>query len=90
MSDEQALLEKISNIADETAKVKAACFFLFTKEELISCSRTGKRSAKCLMDPRPALNQQKLSLLKKVMMDMGMTIDKFNSKLENIQKVLRR
>ena len=50
----------------------------------------GKISAKCTKEPRPALNQQKLSLLKKVMMGKGMTIDKFISKFENIQKVLRR
>ena len=37
VSNEQALIANISNIADETAKMKAACFFLFTKEELISC-----------------------------------------------------
>ena len=61
VTDEQEMLLHISDIKDETARLKAACFFLFSKEELRNCSRTGKKSAKCINDPRPALDQLKLN-----------------------------
>jgi hypothetical protein len=65
---------------------------IFSKKELIQCSRTGKRSVKSGDSPRPSLDQRKLQTLQKLVLDKCplFTKEQFVKKFENIQKMLRR
>ena len=64
---------------------------IFTDEELMKSSRTGKRTVKCKGDPRPPLDARKLETLERVVRNKTSISKKlFVSKFQNLQKVLRR
>lgn len=64
---------------------------IFTDDQLINCSRTGKRTAKCSGPPRPPLDQQKLILLETVVRKKtDISKECFQKKFENLQKTLRQ
>ncbi|XP_060563108.1 uncharacterized protein LOC132722603 isoform X1 [Ruditapes philippinarum] len=64
---------------------------IFNEIELKSHSRTGKKTAKCLTEPRPALDKAKMMKLESIVRTKtGMSKELFYKKFENLQKVLRR
>lgn len=65
---------------------------LFTNEELKSCSITGKKSPKCIGQPRPPLDQGKFEKLCECVRAKFPGTEKkiIIEKIQNIQKVLRR
>lgn len=78
----------------ETEKVeilKVTTFKLFTPEELASHSLTGKKSVKSGENPRPAIDQKRLEVLEAtVRRKTNMDHAQFFSKLQNIQKTIRK
>jgi hypothetical protein len=64
---------------------------IFSDDQLINCSRTGKKTAKCSGTPRPPLDQQKLILLETVVRKKtNVSKECFQKKFENLQKTLRQ
>lgn len=89
---EDQLQQLISNIADtrfqEAVKVLSAK--LFTEDELMNSSISGKKSAKS-ETYRPALNSAKTEILVKLVCNQCKVLPKdILAKLQNIQKVIRR
>lgn len=63
----------------------------FTEDELVGCSRTGKRTSKCSGDVRPPLDPVKIENLEKaVRKKTKISKELFVKKLENLQKTLRQ
>ena len=88
---EPSLKDSMKNIHGEQNIFKFLCLHIFTENDLMSFSRTGKRSIKNMDNARPPLNGSKLALLESLVkehtkFDHNMFVKKF----ENLQKVLRR
>ena len=68
------------------------CKAIFSNEELMNCSRTGKRTNKCSeRGPRPPLDIVKLKKLEHLVREKNnISKDCFIKKFENMQKTLRR
>lgn len=83
--------QKIAKCKTDHDKFRYLCQELFTTEELINSSRTGKRSIHSKEKPRPALNQAKLVQLQDAV-NKYCAFDKstFVKKFENFQKILRK
>ena len=64
---------------------------LFTHEEILNCSVTGKKSAKCAASPRPALDQERLNLFYDTVMSNRETTKKeVLEKVQNVTKIARK
>ncbi|KAJ8307918.1 hypothetical protein KUTeg_014528, partial [Tegillarca granosa] len=64
----EELEQSIKNVNGDNNRLKYLCSKLFTDEELINRSRTGKKTAKSGENVKPALNAEKFELLQ--MMDL--------------------
>lgn len=59
----EELEQSIKNVNGDNNRLKYLCSKLFTDEELINRSRTGKKTAKSGENVKPALNAEKFELL---------------------------
>lgn len=80
------LEDSIKNMSGDRLILKYLSMKLFTTNELINCTRTGKKTIKS-KEVKPALNQQKFNMLKQLVLKKT-TYDTltFFKKIENIQK----
>lgn len=87
-TDPEAVVTKA--IGDQN-KFRNLCLFLFTHDELVSCTRTGKRTIKCMDNVKPQIDPIKFKRLETLVLKHT-SYDKptFHKKFENLQKVLRR
>lgn len=83
--------ETIAGVVGDQNRFKHLCLQLFMAEELVSMTRTGKRTIKCVGIVKPQLDQIRFSKLETLVM-RHTSYDKntFQNVLENLQKVLRR
>ena len=88
---EEQLAKDVSCMTGDQNIFKYLCSKVFSREELISNTRTGKKTIKCMNDTKPPFNPVKFQFLEKMVITHT-TLDKnsFYKKLENLQKVLRR
>ena len=73
--------------------IQQICFSVFTKEELVSSSRTGKKTVRSSReDVRPPLDKVKMDLLERAVLTKcpDMSTDTFKKKIDNIIKMSRR
>ncbi|XP_052251370.1 uncharacterized protein LOC127858343 isoform X2 [Dreissena polymorpha] len=65
---------------------------VFSKNELVTCTRTGKKTVKAGETPKPALNSEKMDLLEKAFLFKcpNMITDAFRKKFDNVLKMERR
>jgi hypothetical protein len=90
-TEEERLLKSVDHLSDPQIILTTLSRNLFTDDELICSSRTGKKTNKCVGPPRPAINQNKLQQLERVVMKKtGISRDAFIKKFENLQKTLRQ
>ena len=68
--------------------LKRMCFAVFSKEEMVNCSRTGKKTVRSPgSHARPAFDKQKMEILEKC---PSLQIDIMKKKIDNIIKMTRR
>jgi hypothetical protein len=82
------LTDSIKSLSGERNILKFLCNKLFTQNEIINCSRTGKKNPSKSGDTvKPALNQEKFGILEQLILKHT-TYDKntFHKKFENQQK----
>lgn len=89
-SQERELCREVELLSSPQDIVKKLAVRVFTREELITKSISGKRSAKSSESPRPALDPVKLSQIEHIARKKGVEHRSFIEKLQNLQKVLRR
>ncbi|XP_060578416.1 uncharacterized protein LOC132735479 [Ruditapes philippinarum] len=83
------LVEHLENDVQKTFTILVKS--TFTDDELINSSRTGKRSNKCIGDPRPPLDSKRLETLERLVCSKTkLSKESFIKKLENLQKTLRQ
>ncbi|XP_052262612.1 uncharacterized protein LOC127866222 [Dreissena polymorpha] len=70
-------------------KFKNLCLYKFTREELVSCTRTGKRTIKCMDNVKPQLDHTKFKELETLVLKYTL-YDKqsFQKKLKTYRKFL--
>lgn len=88
-SDEEKALSLVSHLSSENSGgvVSILANHIFTENDLRNCSRTGKKTVKCIAEPRPPLCPQKLQTLERlVQKKTGMSRENFNKKIENRKK----
>ena len=90
---EQDLREKVKiyGVGSKQEALKFAAKAIFTEEELIMSSVTGKKTGKSGATPRPPLDAEKLSLLKRIIQEIDPCIQQryVTEGIQSIQKVLR-
>ena len=90
--DMEALRKELSFVTDARLAyiVKLIALKLFTKDELISCSISGKRSARST-NPRPPLDIGRFKVLTQLVSEKIPTASypDIREKFQNVQKVLR-
>ena len=90
---EQELLEKAKFFGpgSKAEALKALAKTIFTEDELIESSVTGKKTGKSGENPHPPLNAEKLGLLKRLMQRVDPCFQQrwLTEGLQSIQKVLR-
>ena len=80
----------VSNVVGEQNIFKFLTLKIFSQDEIISCTRTGKRTAKSGDEVKPQLDPEKFYRLENlVLKHTSMDKCKFYKKFENLQKVLR-
>lgn len=81
-----------TNDREVNSIIKLVMFKLFTNENLINCSRTGKKTVKSGDIPKPALDADKYLLLERVVCRKcpNVSRDILKKKFENLQKMARR
>lgn len=91
------ILEAVTHLSSNTDKeeldcTKRMCYFVFSRDELVTCSRTGKKTVKSGEVPKPALDSKKLNLLEKavLMKCTKMSCESFKKRIDNIIKMERR
>ncbi|XP_052761837.1 uncharacterized protein LOC128204462 [Mya arenaria] len=93
-SQQDNLLNLVSHLdaSDVQQVLSTLCKAIFSNEELMNCSRTGKRTNKCSESgPRPPLDIVKLEKLERLVCEKtNISKDCFCKKLENMQKTLRQ
>lgn len=90
-SDE--LLKGVSHLStsDLAVVLRTLVHKVFTTEEVLGCSRTGKKTVNSGETPRPALNKDKFEALQTaVMKKCQISIDVFKKKFDNFLKMERR
>ena len=91
--DIESLRQEMKDIADTRPAylVKFLAFKIFTREELINCSISGKRSVTS-KETRPPLSQDKFRLLKQLIAEKMPALghNEIREKFQNVQKVLRK
>ncbi|XP_045165386.2 uncharacterized protein LOC123529218 [Mercenaria mercenaria] len=60
-----ALVEHLEE-SDVQQVLTTMTFSIFSKDDLLNCSRTGKRTGKCVGTPRPPLDVAKLDMLERL------------------------
>ena len=63
VSSEQDLESSIAGVVGDHNKFKKLCSLIFSEEELVSGTRTGKRTIKCMDIVKPQLDQVKFQKL---------------------------
>ena len=81
-----------SAVKDITDATRRMAFSLFTEEELLNCSRTGKTSVKSTNGVgKSALADKKLEQLERAVSKFpSLNKDDFKKKIDNVVKMLRR
>ena len=92
MSDSDLLLKQVDHLNEINEVLKKMCFAQFTKDELVSCSRTGKKTCHSPGNTRPALDKAKMEALETAMLRKfpTLTADVLHKKIDNIIKTTRR
>ena len=86
------LTDSIKSLSGERNILKFLCNKLFTQNEIINCSRTGKKNPSKSGDTvKPALDQEKFGILEQLVLK-HITYDRntFHKKFENQQKCVIR
>jgi len=88
---EENITKSLKGIIGDQHIFRHLCLHIFTESDLMNCTRTGKRTIKCMGDVKPALNTCKFDLLERMVLSHT-NLDKatFIKKFENLQKILRR
>lgn len=92
-SEDDVANELVAHLSesDITDTVQILARHIFTEDEIINSSRTGKKTVKSGDCPRPPLNQAKFERLQRlVILKTKVSKEVFLKKFENFQKVLRR
>jgi hypothetical protein len=89
--DEETLIKSVKGVVGDQNVMKHLCLQIFTEEDMINSTRTGKRTAKAMDNVKPPLDPIKFNMLETVIMKVT-SFDKatFYKKFENQQKMLRR
>lgn len=83
----EELEQSIKNVNGDSNRLKHLCSKLFTDEELINRSRTGKKTAKSGENVKPALNAEKFELLQlMVCKHTSLQKSEFIKKFENLKE----
>lgn len=89
--EEELVAEKIAGVVGDQNILKSLCSTIFTEEELVTMTRTGKRTSKCMDNVKPQLDRVRFGKLEAlVKRHTSYDKDTFVKKFENYQKVLRR
>ena len=97
--DLEEILKVVKHLNPKSEKeindcIQRVCFTIFTKEELITSSRTGKKTVRSpTHQARPPLDKEKIDLFEKaVYIKCGedLNADTFKRKFDNIIKMTRR
>ncbi|XP_052260574.1 uncharacterized protein LOC127868737 [Dreissena polymorpha] len=93
----KALLALVAHLPSNTERdtniiIRRLSLHVFSKDELVTCTRTGKKTVKAGEAPKPALNSQKMELLEKAVFTKcpQMMLDAFRKKFDNVLKMERR
>lgn len=87
------LLNAVSHLStsDLAVVLKTLVFKVFKMEEILSCTRTGKKTANSGETPRPALDKAKFEAVQTaVMRKCLISIEVFRKKFDNLLKMERR
>jgi hypothetical protein len=96
-SKDDYVLNSVKHLPVQTEReqfdcIKRMCLTLFTEDDLVKCSRTGKKTVKSNDVIKPALDTHKLMILEKAVMTKipSMSASALNKKIDNIIKIVRR
>lgn len=92
-----SLLAFVAHLSNTTEKdinliIRRLSLQVFSKIELVTCTRTGKKTTKAGETPKPTLNYEKMGLLEKAVLTKcpNMTTATFHKKFDNVLKMERR
>lgn len=91
----EQLMAKVAHLNgnnSETLSLNILASSVFTQDELISCTRTGKKTSNTGENPKPCFSTEKLRLLERGFLTKfpELSINIFNKKFDNILKMQRR
>ena len=81
-----------TNEKDINSIVRRLALKMFTRKELKTCTRTGKKTSKTGEVPKPPLDDRKLQTLERLVLTKcpSITTEIFKKKFDNILKMERR
>jgi len=65
---EENIAKSLKGIIGDQHVFRHLCLHIFTESDLMNCTRTGKRTIKCMGDVKPALNTYKFDLLERMVL----------------------
>jgi len=91
----EQLLAAVSHLpgkSSETTCLRILALRVFSQQELLTCSRTGKKTSNTGENPKPRLDLSKLRLLERAFLSKfpELNVSNFNRKFDNILKMERR
>ena len=89
---EENILNAVQGMTSAQNIFKTLCLKVFSRDEIVGSTRTGKRTHKCMDNVKPALSTTKFAFLQSIISKAIPTMDKTTilKKFQNVQKVLRR